>query len=205
MRISEAAFDLVVREEDSDAQYYEKFYEGFSWPKGASGPTVAIGYDLGYVTRPEMANAFSGIVSDATISAMLPACGLRGPAAAAFVKAHAHDIAITWDQAISEFKSVEVPKWEMAVVKALPNTDLLAPDSFGALFSLCYNRGTGGFRDPSPRDHEMRQIYQAMTDKAFSKIPMFFLSMRRLWPYGSDLWHRRSHEAALFMQGLGET
>ena len=28
--------------------------------------------------------------------------------------------------------------------------------------------------------------------------------MRRLWPVNGDLWKRRSHEAALFDQGLNK-
>jgi hypothetical protein len=39
---------------------------------------------------------------------------------------------------------------------ALPNYELLPADCKGSILSLSYNRGTGGFHDPSPRYAEMR-------------------------------------------------
>jgi GH24 family phage-related lysozyme (muramidase) len=202
MRSSQAAVDLIIREEDNGAAYYERFFTHFEWPEGASGPTIGIGYDLGYVTFAQASAGWQGIVPPETIAAMQPACGLRGQAAHAFVQEHGASITIHWDQAMSQFTKVELPKWETSLFNALPNTDGLSADSFGALVSLIFNRGTGGFHDPSPRDIEMRNIYAHMAAKEFNKIPMEFLAMRRLWPVGKDLWNRRTHEAALFVRGL---
>ena len=50
VKSSDAAIDLIVREEDSSPEFYAKHYQHFEWPQGASGPTVGIGYDCGYVT-----------------------------------------------------------------------------------------------------------------------------------------------------------
>lgn len=202
IRSSQEAIDLIVTEEDSGQAYYTRHYQHFEWPQGASGPTVAIGYDCGYVTVAEMRADFAGIIPDAMIEAMIPACGLRGNSAHQFVQQHGNSVTITWDQAMDEFTTRELPKWEGRVETALPNTDLLSGDSFGALVSLSYNRGTGGFHDPSARDLEMRAIFAHMTAKQFNLIPMEFLRMRRLWPKGGDLWNRRGHEAALFTKGL---
>jgi len=202
IKSSQNAIDLIVAEEDSSAAYYAKHYTHMEWPAGASGPTVGIGYDLGYVTVAEMRLDWAGIVTDAMIEGMVPACGLKGEVAHRFVQAHGGGVTITWDQAMTEFITRELPKWEFRVESALPNTELLSGDSFGALVSLSYNRGTGGFHDPSPRDVEMRAIVAHMAAKQFNLIPMEFLRMRRLWPKGGDLWNRRGHEAALFVSGL---
>lgn len=203
MKSSERAFDLIVTEEDGDKVYYIRHYQGFDWPQGVSGPTIAIGYDCGYVTRAEALADWTGIVSDATVSAIVSACGMRGEAAHAFVRAHGNLVTITWEQALKEFSDREMPKWEGHVDAALPNTDLLSGDSYGAIVSLAYNRGPS-FDAPGPHYAEMRAIKQHMAAKEFELIPDEFLSMRRLWPQGGDLWRRREHEADLFRQGLGQ-
>jgi GH24 family phage-related lysozyme (muramidase) len=203
--VSQAAIDLLVTEEDSGEAYYTRHYTHFDWPAGASGPTIAIGYDCGYVTVAEARADWAGIVDDGAIAAITRACGLRGEAAHLFVSAHGASVTIGWDQAMREFTTREVPKWLARLQAAIPNTDKLSPDCLGALLSLAYNRGTGGFNDPSPRDSEMRAIKAHMQALDFSAIPHEFLSMRRLWPPQGDLWRRRGHEAALFQTGLSVT
>lgn len=202
MKSSQAAFNLIVAEEDSDQAYYTRHYQHFDWPQGASGPTIGIGYDCGYVTPNEAKADWAGIVGDDVIAAIVRACGIKGEAAHAFVQAHAGSVTITWDQALQEFRDREMPKWEGHVTAALPNTDKLSGDSFGALVSLAYNRGAS-FSAPDARHAEMRAIKAHMASQNFSQIPAEFLSMRRLWPQGGDLWNRRGHEARLFQKGLG--
>lgn len=199
---SDAAIDLIVREEDSSPEYYAKHYEHFEWPEGASGPTVGIGYDCGYSTEAEIKADWTGFISDQMVSALMRAAGLKAGAAHAFVQQHGQSVTITWDQAIAQFKAHELPKWEALVRHALPNTDLLSGDSFGSITSLAYNRGAGGFNSPGGRFAEMRAIHAHMAAKEFGKIPAEFLAMRRLWPGVSGLRHRREHEAALFQKGL---
>lgn len=200
--ISDDAFNLIVTEEDSGQAYYIRHYEHFEFPGGASGPTIAIGYDCGYVTAAEAYTDWSGLVDATTLGAIQRACGIRGELAQSFVRVRGSSVTITWDQAIKQFREREVPKWIKRVQAALPNTDQLSPDSLGAIVSLTYNRGSGGYNDPGPRYSEMRAIRVLMASENFSKIPAEFLAMRRLWPVGGDLWKRREHEAALFQKGL---
>jgi GH24 family phage-related lysozyme (muramidase) len=201
LMISDAALDLIVAEEDSSPAYYAKHYQHFEWPEGASGPTIGIGYDCGYVTREEAAIDWSGILSETMMAVVTRACGLRGQVAAAFVRAHRNEVTVTWDQALQEFREREVPKWIAQLQAHLPNLVKLSPDSLGALLSLAYNRGPS-FDAPGPRYAEMRAIKSFLAAQNFSRIPAEFLSMRRLWPAGGDLWKRRGHEAALFQKGL---
>jgi GH24 family phage-related lysozyme (muramidase) len=200
--ISDDAFNLIVTEEDSSEAYYTKHYQHFEWPGGASGPTIGIGYDCGYVAAAEAQADWSGIVDALTMQAIIAACGIQGPAAKAFVLAHGSTVTIPWNPAITEFRNRELPKWIGRVQAVLRNTDKLSEDSFGALVSLSYNRGTGGYDDPGPRYTEMRAIKAHMAAQQFSQIPMDILGMQRLWPKGGDLWNRRAHEAALFTKGL---
>lgn len=202
MRSSQKAFDLIVAEEvGSKADYIAK-YQGFDWPGGASGPTIGIGYDLGQTTHADIVADWKDIVDTATLEKLLLGQGRQGSIAHAFCQAHRHDVEITWEQALKEFQDYEMPKWEKRTAAALPNTELLSGDSFGALVSLAYNRGAGGFALHDDRHREMHAILAHMEEKAFAKIPGEFLAMRRLWPHGGDLWRRRGHEADLFKQGI---
>lgn len=198
----DSCLTFIENEEDGSPAYYVKHYEHFSWPAGASGPTIGVGYDLGYVTMKEAIADWTGIVSEDTVTAICRAVGLRGEAAEIFVRAHGGTVTITWDQAVAQFRSREVPKWMARCRAALPNFDALSPLCQGTIMSLTYNRGSGGYDDPSPRDVEMRAIKADMAAQKFGGIPMQIISMRRLWPRGGGLWNRRTHEAALFQKGL---
>lgn len=197
------ALTLVVDEEDGSATYYAKHYTHFEWPAGASGPTIGIGYDCGYVTKEEAEADWKDFVSPTTLAWIIKAVGLRGHAAEIFVKAHGTMVTITWDEAMAEFTGREEPKWLARCRAALPGFDDMPPLCQGAIFSLSYNRGTGGYDDPSSRDAEMRAIKKDIAAKNYVDIPNQISAMRRLWPKGGDLWNRRLHEAALFKRGLG--
>ncbi|HLH94990.1 MAG TPA: peptidoglycan-binding protein [Xanthobacteraceae bacterium] len=201
MRSSQDAFNLIVSEEVDGKIYYLRHCAHFEWPQGASGPTIMIGYDCGYVTRDEATADCRGILSDDMLPHVLLACGLKGEAAHQFVAQHGTSVTVTWDQALAEFSTREMPKWEARLDAALP-TAKLTGDSYGALVSLAYNRGCS-FDEPGPRYAEMRSIKAHMLAGRFDLIPDEFLSMRRLWLEGSDLWRRRGHEADLFRKGLG--
>jgi hypothetical protein len=203
LRSSQAAIDLIVTEEDSGQAYYTRHYTHFEWPESASGPTVGIGYDCGYSTAQQIKQDWTGFIPDQVRGALMRAAGLKGQAAHEFVQRTGASVTITWDQAIAQFKGRELPKWEARIMQALPNAGDLNGDCFGALTSIGYNRGTGGFHDPGGRYAEMRAITAHMAAKRFDEIPGDILAMRRLWPKGGDLWNRRAHEAALFEQGLG--
>lgn len=203
--LPDQALTFVETEEDGSPVYYARHYTHWECPGGASGPTCGIGYDFGWVTHDEAVEDWQGIVDEAMLEQMLKAVGFKGAAARNFVNAHGGDITITWDQAIREFKEREVPKWLTRCRAVLPHFDTLPGLSKGSLFSVTYNRGSGGYDDPSPRYAEMRQIKKAMIAEDFVIIPSLIMSMQRLWPpSGSDLWRRRAHESALFQQGLDQ-
>ena len=198
-KISDAAIDLIVREEVSDPAYYARHYSHFEWPEGASGPTVGIGYDCGYCTPGQIHADWTGIIDENRIKALIAASGKRGEAAHAWVREHGKSVTITWDEAMAQFREREAPKWIGEVARALPNTDALSPDCLGALVSLAYNRGPS-FNAPGPRYAEMRAIRLHMMNRDFDQIPHEFRSMKRLWTGGVAA--RREHEAVLFENGL---
>lgn len=203
LQSSPAAMSVIIVEEDSGQAYYEKHYTGFEWPQGASGPTIGIGYDCGYVSRAQAQSDWSPFVDAHTLAVIMSACGLKGDAARVFTRGHASDIHISWDVAIAQFHDVEMPKWEKIVRDHLPNTDKLNGDCFGTLVSLTYNRGPS-YSMPGPRYAEMRNIKAHMASMNFDAIPGDLRAMSRLWPSSSGVHKRRFHEAALFEQGLAK-
>src|SRR5690349_16301172 len=138
--ISQEAFDFIVDEEVSSQAAYERRYRHPEWPGGASGITIAIGYDLGYATRQKLHADFDGLIPAGMISQLETCCGLHGETAHASLSS-VRDVDVPWSAAISVFSNRDMPEWVARVRAALPNFDELPPDSKGALVSLAYNRG----------------------------------------------------------------
>jgi GH24 family phage-related lysozyme (muramidase) len=200
-RSSQAAIDLIVAEEVSSQAVYEKKFQHPEWPGGMSGVTIGIGYDCGYSTPTIIQGDWGNKLSVAMVAALEAVAGIHGSAASS----HAHElrnvVMVPWEAAMAVFIGRDIPKWEAIVSRALPNTVNLAPDSFGALVSLAYNRGPS-FSNAGDRYREMRAIKDHMAKEQFAEIPDEFRSMRRLWPNMTGLRNRRDHEAALFEKGL---
>jgi len=201
MKISQEAFDLIVAEEVSSKATYIKKYQTPEWPGASSGVTIAIGYDLGQANKAKIEADWKGLVSDEMLEVMKSCAGVTGVSAKSLTAKVKKQITIPWEKAIEVFENKDIPQWENTVIKALPNTELLSPDQFGALVSLAYNRGAS-FNNVGGRYQEMRQIKEAMKAKEFNKIPGYFRAMKRLWPNLVGLRNRREHEAKLFEKGL---
>lgn len=202
LKSSKAAIDLIVAEEVSSQATYVKLYQHPTWPGGESGVTIGIGYDCGYSTPSTIAADWSPFLSPAAVKCLQDVAGVTGPPARSEAHILAQVVTVPWDAAIGVFMNRDMPKWEGLVQKAVPNTDQLAGDSFGALVSLAYNRGAGGFNSTIDRFREMHAIRQLMALRRYDSIPNEFRSMKRLWPNVLGLRLRRDHEAALFQKGL---
>jgi hypothetical protein len=202
VKSSQAAIDLIVAEEVSSKETYQARYQHPEWPGGASGVTIGIGYDCGYSTPATIAADWGDKLPAAMVKCLQDVAGINGSPASSDAHALRGVVTVPWDAAMAVFTQRDMPKWEGIVAHALPNTDKLSPDSFGALVSLCYNRGAGGFTSGSDRNREMRAIKAHMAAGQFAEIPAEFRSMKRIWPNVSGLQHRRDHEAALFQKGL---
>ncbi len=203
--ISEAALQLILACEVSSSQEYSLLYQAPSWPQGQSGVTIGVGYDLGYVSAAQFRADWGGRLDSAVLARLGAVCGVSGPAAQAHL-AGLRDIAIPWPVAEDMFRTRTIPDHAARTRQALANTDLLSPDSFGALVSLVYNRGAA-FTATGDRYREMRAIRDAMARRDFAAIPAQFRAMKRLWqnvPGLAGLVTRREREALLFAGGLGQ-
>ena len=200
-KISQKAIDMIVEFEVTSKSYYERNYRKPEWPEGASGITVAIGYDLGYASPAKIRNDFGDKVDADTLEALVKYSGYKGESARAKLRAARSEIDIPWDIAMRVFMECDVPEWTEKVTSILPNCDKLSEDSLGALVSLAYNRGPS-FKLAGLRYTEMRNIYEHMENEEFDEIPDEIRAMKRLWPNVSGLKRRRDEEADLFEEGL---
>ena len=199
--ISQKAFDMILFFEVSSQALYEKKYQKPTWPGGSSGPTIGIGYDIGYSTKAELGSDWAGSISPAMIAALQDKAGIHGASAAAVAQQLGAVVTVPFAAAISVHRTAVLPRWVKKVQTALPNCNLISPDCLGALVSLAYNRGPS-FSAAGARYAEMRDIKSHMANREFKLIPDDFRHMKRLWPNSPGLRDRREKEAVLFEQGL---
>lgn len=204
---SNRAVEFIISFEVTSQSVYEAKYRRPIWPEGASGVTIGVGYDLGYVTVAEMERVWAPHLNAAMIAAMRTVVGKKGPAAKAALAGVRHLVDVPWTDAFAVFAGDTLPKFSKMTENALPNTADLSGDSFGALVSLTFNRGPsfGKAKDPNDtkdRYREMRAIKRHMTAKNFAAIALEISAMQRLWPTVAGLQRRRREEAKMFKDGL---
>jgi len=173
-----------------------------TWPGGASGVTVGIGYDLGYASPVQIEQDW--IALPLPIITRLQSYAGKCGASAQQLIAHIDDINVPLDVAKSVFESRDIPRVSALTASTFFNTDKISADCFGALVSLIFNRGAS-MTDTIPGNRlEMRQIRDAMQSGNFAEIPRLIRAMKRLWVgRGLDgLLARRDAEADLFQAGL---
>lgn len=199
--VGDKAEALIVGEEIGSFATYTAKYQHPDWPGGESGVTGGIGYDFGQHTAVQIRADWSAHLPAADVDALCAVAGLKGAAAHARLASVQH-VVIPVAVAYIVFSTSTLPRYAAMTTVALKNCDALPPDAFGALVSLSYNRGAGGYSIEGDRYTEMNDIADAMEDKAFAKIPALFEGMKRLWAKNSDLWNRRQHEADMFKAAL---
>lgn len=195
------AFNLIVAEEDVSELWYNARAIHPVCPGGSSGVTFGIGYDAGQQTAQTIRQDWDAAIGISASTRLAACAGLKGAGAAAIIP-RLRDIEIPWATALTVFGTSTLPRYAAQTEAALPNCADLPADAFGALVSIGYNRGNGGWTMDDDRHYEMCDIRDALDAKLFANIPSSILSMQRLWPEGSDLWNRRAHEAALFEKAL---
>jgi len=200
-RISQPAFDLIVRFETGGKEYYDKFLKHPSYPGGASGVTIGFGYDLGYESHLE--SDWSQFLSSDDIQRLTRYVGYTGSRAKQAISA-VRDIIVPWEQAQEVFNECTLPQEIRNTLRVFPSSaDKLPADAFGALVSLVFNRGTDLDGD---RRIEMRQIRSAIDTGnpgplLLQRIAAELRKMKRLWHNNpdsdGDLVDRREAEAKL--------
>lgn len=203
-QISHGAQDLIIAFEVTDARTYVQRYRKPTWPKGDSGVTIGIGYDLGYIKLDWLKEDWSDFLSPQVIQTLGAACGLRGADAGDYCRRNG-DVLVPWDVANAQFSRILLPRFVAETLINLPQAACLNPGCLGALVSLVYNRGAS-FTKAGPRYLEMREIRTAALQSDWQAVPDLIEGMARLWadnPAMRGLVLRRKAEAAEFRLGLG--
>lgn len=197
---SPKTLDLLLQYEvGGGKEYYEKYLSRFTWPGGASGPTIAIGVDCGYYSDLELTRIFLFLKNN-EIKQILEASGKTGEKGKeCAMKLRASGIVVNWDQALNIFKTLTWPKFTKLAEKTFPGLEDLHPDAYGAIISLVFNRGTSLKGDSRK---EMVNIKNLIPKKDYKKIAKEFRNMKRIW-IGKNLdglLERREAEAKLVEQ-----
>ena len=204
--ISERARGLMILFEVTNQQRYTARYSKPTWPHGNSGVTIGIGYDLGYVTQEQLREDWQNILVTEQFNSLGSCCGVHG-ADAEFLPVYLADVNIPWSPALQQFDSA-LRNVAGETCYAFPGCQSLSSDSFGALVSLVYNRGSAMQRDPNDpldRRREMRNVRGLVASRSLQAVPSQIRAMKRLWvgqPDAAGLLKRRDLEADLFAAGL---
>jgi hypothetical protein len=197
---SPKTLDLLLEYEVGGGKsYYEKYLSKFTWPGGASGPTIAIGVDCAYYSESELAEIFSFLAKD-EIKQVQAASGKSGERGKEYTKnLRAAGIIVNWDRALDIFQKLTWPKFTKLAEKTFPGLADLHPDAYGVIISLVFNRGTSLKGDSRK---EMVNIKNLIPKKDYKKIAKEFRNMKRIW-VGKNLdglLERREAEAVLIEQ-----
>jgi GH24 family phage-related lysozyme (muramidase) len=199
---SDAAIQMMVGFEISDAATYAKLYQAPTWPGGASGVTVGVGYDCGYHSAAEIVADWAPLLDAAAVAALRRVAGLKAGQAHVACSTMGH-VRVPYEAADRVFSKTDIPRTEAQVLAAFPRSVELSADSFGALTSLVFNRGADCSNTPTRK--EMHEIQAAIAAGDFAAVPDLIRAMKRLWeglPSMQGLLDRRDAEAALFERGL---
>lgn len=195
---SSKTLELLLKYEVGGGEnYYTKFLSKFTWPGGASGPTIAIGIDCCYYTSQELKKMFS-FLPTRQIELIAQSTGKSGERGKEYTKTlRQAGITVEWDKALEIFNTVTWPKFSSLTEKAFPGITKFAPDAYGAIVSLVFNRGTKMTGSSRTEMRNIRDLYVEKMD--YKKIANEVRKMKRLWAgKGLDgLLERRDAEAAL--------
>ena len=196
-KLSEETFNLLLKYEVGGCKsYYDKFLSKFTWPEGASGPTIGIGVDCAYYTEQELRKIFN-FLNEKEIDLIIKASGKTGQQGKEYTKVlRKANIIVNWDDAIKIFQKLTWPKFTKLAEKTFPNLSDLCDNAYGAIVSVVFNRGTSLKGDSRL---EMRNIKDLIPKKNYKGIARELRKMKRVWQgKGLDgLLERREAEAKL--------
>lgn len=175
--VSRKGLEQILQFEISSEGYYRRRLSQPIWPKGESGITIGIGYDLGYTSKNEIRKDWRGKVADLDLDALVKVGGLKGDAARKALLLVEH-ITIPLQAAKEVFYTSTLPKYAGLTRKAYPGVEDLPADAQAMLLSLVFNRGT---RMSGSARREMKAIKPLVAAKNLDGIAEQVRSMKRLW------------------------
>lgn len=199
---SKNTLDLLLKYEVGGGKnYYEKYLSKFTWPGGASGPTIAIGIDCAYYSKDELGKIFS-FLTDKELELVKGSTGKTGLSGKEYTKIlRSSGISVSWDMAVQIFEKFTWPKFSRLAEKTFPGLEFFPPDAYGVIVSLIFNRGTSLKGDSRL---EMRNIKNLVPKRNYKSIAREIRKMKRLWVNKNldGLLERREAEARRIEQEI---
>jgi hypothetical protein len=194
--LSKKAIDLIIQFEVGGRNYYDKVLQKPSWPGGASGITIGLGYDIGYETEKQFLSDWSANLNLNFVNALKPLCGLTGEKARLMLKGEVLNVRVPYNIAYDVFVNKDIPRYYAMTKKIYPQLETLNEDTQGALVSMVYNRGASLAGDSRK---EMKAIVDLVAKQDYHGIAEEIEKSKRLWEHkGLDgLVLRREAEADL--------
>jgi hypothetical protein len=198
--ITPEARDLIVGFETGGQSYYTARLKSPSYPGGASGTTIGIGYDCGYNTRAQILADWAALPKGSR-DALAATAGVKGVAAKSRAAA-CRWIVVPWALAQDVFVARTMPRFGVMTAAAFPGILSTHGHVQGVVLSLVFNRGPA--MQGSSRA-EMRSVRAAVAAGTIRPVPAHIRAMKRLW-LGKGLpglLLRREAEAALVERVMG--
>ena len=193
--VTRRGLDQIAQFEISSEGFYRRNLARPTWPGGASGITIGIGYDLGYNSRAQIIRDWGGKLSDEELGELVAVAGKKGEAAEAVLSTVDH-IKIPFEVAKEVFYTATLPRFARITRKAYPGIEALPADAQAMLLSLVFNRGG---KMSGTRRKEMKAIQPLVIQKDLDGIAREIRAMKRLWNVSllPGLHARRDEEARM--------
>ncbi len=157
------------------------------WPKGYSGLTVGMGYDLKYQTQEGFKKDWGGHLTPEQLDKLddyVPSITAKGKKVPPKKKANkaavvaTKDIDIQYKAAVKVYEDVTIPKFEAKVEKIFPGYGQMDPYSQAVILSVVYNRGDSMGKKKSLRRKHFMQIREAVVKKDVKAIAAAVRAMK---------------------------
>lgn len=172
------------------------------WPKNdASGPTISIGIDLGYLTPTSFNRIFGKILTTEQYTILQKGIGIKGPLAGQFVKAN-QSVTLSKQQIMDSFAIILDDFWN-STKKRYSGIDSMPGCVKTACLSIGYNRGVFN------SDEKMKAFDAAIEAKNWKLAASIVDTMqegtfwqKRLGPVYRGLNIRRDKERNLILKAV---
>lgn len=202
--LSDAGIAFIAKYEISSESYYNKCLKSPSYPGGASGVTIGIGYDLGYTPENQFRRDWRGKLPTGMFRKLSSVLTIKGRSAKGRINSLSN-IEIPYDVALDVFENSTVQVWYAKALRVFPALGNLHPDAQTALVSLCFNRGaslTGTNREGmADIATVLSDVQKELTVEDYKKLAQIIVDMKPIWEgRGLDgLLARRDAEAELIL------
>ncbi len=197
MQCSRRSLELIIEFEVGSAKRYEQKYRTPIWPRGESGVTVGIGYDLGHVTKQELESDWGPHLEEPAARRVAGRARSHRRSAEQLAANLKSQVDVPYAAAEQVFYVNTLPRYATRTLAAFPGAERLPADAQGALLSLVYNRGSGLKGETRTEMAEIRRILAADGGNKLELIAAQFERMTRLWPAVKGLRDRRMKEGGL--------